>query len=102
MNTKHKMTFSGFQSSQTREKKLNPKPNLSAVSWSGLFWYEVLNYLCGTSLQCIIQRDKQIPSAAYKYDFKAYFTNPVNLALVTTQCKACFRCWQVRTLHITR
>jgi len=73
MNTKHKMTFSGFQTSQPREEKLNPESNLSAVSWSGLFWYEVLNYLCGTSLQCIIWRDKQIPFAAYTQRFQGTF-----------------------------
>lgn len=59
MNTKHTMTFSGFQSSQTRETKL--KPNHSAVSWSGLFWSEMLNYLCEISLQHIIQRDRFHP-----------------------------------------
>lgn len=50
MNTKHKMTFSGFQTFQSGEKKLNPKSSLSALCWPGLFRYEVLNYLCGTSL----------------------------------------------------
>lgn len=94
----HFFSFSKLQ--ETREEKLNPKSNFSAISWSGLFWYEVLNYLCGTSLQCIVQRDKQIPSTTYKYDFKVRFTNPVNFALVTAQRKACFRFWQVRTLWI--
>lgn len=43
-------------------------------------------------------KETNIPSTPYKHNFKAHFTIPVNFALITAQCNASFRIWQVRTL----
>lgn len=113
MNTKHKITFSGFQSSQPREKKKkqhkNQKTQTPTTTQTQIFQLSFGSAYFGMKRWTISVEHHCNVSSTETNRFHPLLINaisrhilPTLLTLLSLLHNTCFRFWQVRSLWISQ